>query len=235
MTTDDRRDPDSLPLFDAADEQRLRADVLRSITELNIQCLELFAAQALEQETPTCLLLSHVAKLIRTQAWPQALHRAATCPYLLVDVGYADVQRCQVERVENPRPFFTVERTGAVTTQVLSYAWHVCQTAAAARVLMGISEPASRLIAGYTLPQIHELAAHHAQWIRPRWLNSFRFWRDLLCAAVSGEHIAFERARLHGLHLLAAESVHSTNRKQTRTTDTHIYTNAPDSGLVAAV
>lgn len=226
---------DSLAFFESGDEQKIRGEVLRSIAELNRRCLELLAAQALAQEMPTSLLLSHVAKLIRTQAWPQALHLAASCPYLLMDVHFADAQPWQSERIENPRPFFTVERTATVTTQVVTYAWHVCHTAPASRVLMGISEPASKLIAGHTLPQIHELAAHHAQWIRPRWSTSFRFWRDLLCAAVSGEHVAFERARLHGLHLLAAESVHAAIRKKSLTTDLHICTNAPDAGLVAAV
>src|SRR5437763_16844725 len=40
----------------------------------------------------------------------------------------------------------------------------------------------------------------------PRWPTRVRVWRELLLAAAAGEAPALERARLHGLTLLAAEA-----------------------------
>ena len=42
-------------------------------------------------------------------------------------------------------------------------------------------------------------------WLRPRWAGRVAFWRDLLQAALANEGLALERARLHGIQLLAAE------------------------------
>jgi len=42
-------------------------------------------------------------------------------------------------------------------------------------------------------------------WLRPRWAGRVRIWRELLEAAISGEGLALEMARLHGVQLLATE------------------------------
>jgi hypothetical protein len=39
----------------------------------------------------------------------------------------------------------------------------------------------------------------------PRWPTKVKVWRELLLAAASGEVIALENARMHGVQLLAAE------------------------------
>ena len=57
-----------------------------------------------------------------------------------------------------------------------------------------------------SLRQAFALADSHAAWLRPRWSGRPEVWQELLAAAACGEELALERARLHGLTLLAAES-----------------------------
>ena len=144
-----------------------------------------------------------------------ARRRAAACPYLLVDAGFADPQRWR-----QPAPlgvgdageaaygtFFTVAGTNEVARLVFTYAWHLARAhGAAARLLLGMSAPCAALIAHLSLRQIHSLAQTHPHWLRPRWPARVQVWRELLLAAASGEAPVLERARLHGLTLLAADA-----------------------------
>ena len=53
--------------------------------------------------------------------------------------------------------------------------------------------------------QVTELANQHAGWLRPRWAGRVKMWRELLEAGISGEGLALQMARLHGVQLLATE------------------------------
>jgi hypothetical protein len=69
----------------------------------------------------------------------RARHRAAACPYLLVDAGFSGSGRwrwMEGERVNEAAPtpcatFFAVLRASAVTHQVFMYAWHLARSSAA--------------------------------------------------------------------------------------------------------
>ncbi|MGH8208702.1 MAG: hypothetical protein ACRETD_04545, partial [Steroidobacteraceae bacterium] len=135
-------------------------------------------------------------------------------PYLLVDAGFSDPSRWRwLERrhVKEAAPapyasFFTTPRASAVASQVFMYAWHLARSKnAAAQLHLGMPTHCTHLISACTLPQIHELAETHPEWMRPRWPNRVKVWRELLLAAASGEGVALENARMHGLQLLAAE------------------------------
>jgi hypothetical protein len=144
-----------------------------------------------------------------------ARRRAAACPYLLVDAGFADPQRWR-----RPAPlgvgdtgeaaystFFTVPGTTEVARLVFTYAWHLARAhGAAARLLLGMSAPCAALIGHLSLLQVHSLAQTHQAWLKPRWPARVQVWRELLLAAASGEAPVLERARLHGLTLLAADA-----------------------------
>jgi hypothetical protein len=186
-----------------------RYEAFSSLVDLNWECFELLAEQALAQPAQTNLLLRQVGELWRTLD-SRARSRAATCPYLLVDAGFADPNRWR--RPENePRSapcttFFTVRRASAVARQVFMYAWHLSQSKNfAAQLLLGMPTRCTHLIGSCTLSQIHELAERHPDWMCPRWPNLVSFWRELLLAAASGEFVALENARMRGLRLLAAE------------------------------
>jgi len=191
----------------------LRPETLESLVELNELSLTLLAEQAATHGGASGPLLREVRAL-----WPgldgAARRRAAGCPYLLLDAGFADVERWRTpagQVGESARPswpaFFTVPGTVEVLRLALTYAWHLARTQlGAARLLLGTSASCAPLIGGCTLRQIHALAERHAEWLRPRWAARPQVWRGLLLAAGSGEPRQLEEAHLHGLTLLAAET-----------------------------
>ncbi len=191
----------------------LRSEAFDSLVELNGQCLELLAEQALAQPGPANLLLRQIGEIWRTLD-AEARRRAAACPYLLVDAGFSDPGRWRWldgQHVNEAAPapyasFFTVPRAMTVARQVFMYAWHLARSKnAAAQLLLGMPTHCTHLISACTLPQIHALAERHPEWMRPRWPTRVKVWRELLLAAASGEVVALENARMHGLQLLAAE------------------------------
>ena len=192
----------------------LRPGTLESLTELNESCLALLAEQAAVRAAPASPLLRQLG-----QSWrlldEAARRRVASCPYLLLDAGFADPLRWR----SPPAPevgdagqgaytsFFTVPAAAEVARLAFTYAWHLARSqAAAAQLLLGMPAPCTVLIGRYTLRQIQALAVSHHQWLRPRWPARVQVWRELLLAAASGDAAALERARLRGFTLLAAEA-----------------------------
>jgi hypothetical protein len=188
----------------------LGAATLDSLTELNEIALALLAEQAAVPGVPVPLLREVAG------AWggldAAARRRAAACPYLLLDAGFADRGRWRPAAAGDSgrsaaAAFFGVPGRVEVMRLTLTYAWHLSRAQSlAARVLLGIPPACVALIAALTLRQIHALAECHPHWLRPRWPAQREWWRALLAAAASGEPRALERTRLHGLTLLAAET-----------------------------
>jgi hypothetical protein len=191
----------------------LHPETLDSLLELNDMALALLAEQAAERPAPGGGLPAAVAGVWR-RLDAAARRRAASCPYLLLDAGFADAQRwggtagAQVSDVrEDPPPYFTGRGALEAARLVFTYAWHVARTQpAAARLLLGMRAPCAAVMGHCSLRQAFALADSHAAWLRPRWSTRPEVWQELLAAAASGEELALERARLHGLTLLAAES-----------------------------
>ena len=126
----------------------LRAETLAALAELNEQCLELLAAQArIGAMGPSAALLREIGPLLRSLD-SDSRHRAAACPYLLVDAGFGDQQRWtwvsgyhvrDLDR-RSSGAFFSIPGVTPVTRQVLTYAWHLTRSQnAAARMLLGMS------------------------------------------------------------------------------------------------
>lgn len=193
----------------------LRAETLAALAELNEQCLDMLAQQyccAATANSP--LLVRETGPLLRVMD-PDARHRAAACPYLLFDAGFADHQRWawvsgnyvrDLEKRYGP-PFFTIQQTRSMARLVFTYAWHLARSQnAAARLLLGMSAHCARLITVCTLRQIHDLAEAHPDWLQPRWPARPQFWRELLVSATSGDATAIEHARMRGLQLMAADA-----------------------------
>jgi hypothetical protein len=192
----------------------LRPETLETLIELNELCLALLAEQGASRAAPASPLQRQVAELWQALD-PAARRRAAGCPYLLVDAGFADPVRWRQpgslgvgDSVNAPySSFFTVPAATEVARLVFTYAWHLARSqSAAARLLLGMPDPCAMLIAHLSLRQIQGLAEAHPEWLRPRWPTRLGVWRELLLAAAAGEVPALERARLHGLTLLAAEA-----------------------------
>jgi hypothetical protein len=187
---------------------------LNVLAELNEQCLSLLVEEAAHNPTSAQPLLRDLGHL-----WSKldaaAVKRAAACPYLLMDTGFADPQRWLwaqgrhvLERERGPTvPFFTVPRAAALMRTLLTYGWHLAQNRqSAARLLLGMSPQCVHLVSGYSLIEVSELAGKHPAWLQPRWPNHVRIWREFLSAAVAGEGRSLQQARLRGLQILAADA-----------------------------
>jgi hypothetical protein len=201
----------------------LRTETLDSLLELNELGLALLAEQAVRGAADG-LPLSAAAELWRALE-PAARRRAAACPYLLLDTGFADPQRWR--RVAawqvgdaargSYAAFFSVPGAIELHRLVLTYAWHLARTqAAAARLLLGMPAACAQLIAQCTLRQMHVLAEAHPEWLRPRWPTREQLWQELLAAAAAGEAGAIEQAHMRGLTLLAAELRTATSASAAR-------------------
>ncbi len=213
---------DLTQLTDPGKELRhwLHAETFEALAEVNEQCLGLLTEQALTRSAPTHPMLKELAELWRTLD-AGARRRAAACPYLVVDAGFADSRRWRsvngfaVQERQTPGygSFFTVPRSVDVARLVFTYAWYLARThSVAARVLLGMPADCVTLIAGCTLLQIGEFAERNISWLRPRWPSRVKVWREFLTTATTGEGVALERARLRGLQLLAAEARASPDR-----------------------
>jgi len=186
---------------------------LESLAELNELCLALLAEQAAASAPQTGAAIAPLAEL-----WPHldaaARRRAAACPYLLLEAGFTDPRRWleatagQVTEAREPAysSFFTVPAALEAARLVFTYAWHLASTQpAAARLFLGMPAPCAAAISRCSLRQMYALAERHPEWLRPRWSDRPEIWRELLAAAATGDSAVLERARLHGLTLLAAE------------------------------
>ena len=200
----------------------LGPETLGSLRELNELCLALLAEQAAVHGAAASALLRHVGQL-----WCEldaaARRRAATCPYLLLDAGFADPPRWRLPAAPQVgdgghggySAFFTVPAATEVARLVFTYAWHLARShSSAAQLLLGMPAASSALIGHYTLCQIQALAQSRCGWLRPRWPTRVQLWRELLLAAASGEVPALERARLRGLTMLAAEARQAPRRTE---------------------
>jgi hypothetical protein len=191
----------------------LRPETLATLLELNEMSLAVLAEQAAARGAPTSLLLRQLGEPWRSLD-AAARRRAAGCPYLLLDAGFSDPPRWQRPAALGVgdadrgaySTFFTVPGATELARLVFTYGWHLARSqSAAARLLLGMSAPCAALIAQWSLRQVQALAEAHAEWLKPRWPARIEVWRELLRAAAAGDADALERARLHGLTLLAAE------------------------------
>jgi len=189
-------------------------ETLRTLAELNEQCLELLVEQASTHALSPPPMFRDLLDL-----WDGldavSRRRAAACPFLLVDAGFADPYRWRWvstgsrvgdrEPAGSP-PFFTAASALKAAHQVFTNAWYLVRTQPLGSALyLGMPAHCAGWLRTCTVRQVTELANQHAGWLRPRWSGRVRIWRELLAASISGEGPALEMARLHGVQLLAME------------------------------
>ncbi len=156
----------------------LRAETLAAMAELNEQCLEMLALQfAATERASVASAGAGVGPLLRGMD-PDARHRAAACPYLLFDAGFADQQRwawvsgrhvSELQRKEPPYFTFAADPfDGArgVHLRVASGAQSERCGAVAAGDVRACRAAHCRV---HAAKQIHDLAETHPEWLLPRW------------------------------------------------------------------
>jgi hypothetical protein len=192
----------------------LRPEMLASLAELNEQYVDSMAMQVMSGAAPHGHPLVQSLRPLLLALDPAGRRRAAACPYLLVDAGFADPQRwlwAQGYRVRDgertlPEQPLIEPQAIALARLVFTYAWHLARAhRSAARVLLGMSSHSAAAIATCTLRQITDLAEVHPHWLQPRWPGHSRMWRELLSGAIEGEGPRLEQARMRGVQLLAAD------------------------------
>lgn len=192
----------------------LHGETLEALTELNEQCLELLVEEATLPQAARFPLLHSLGELWARLDAP-ARQRAARCPYLIVDAGFADLRLWEwvghrgIHDAPAPAApaFFRGPRASAVLRLVLTYGWHLARSRpSAGRLLLGMPAPCAERIGACTLRQIESVSDRHSEWLQPRWPTRLAAWRELLQTAMEGEGAALDRARMRGLQLLAAEA-----------------------------
>jgi len=193
----------------------LRPELLPSLAEFNGQFIELLILQAMTASTPAEQPLIAELRPLLLKLDPAARGRAAACPYLLMDAGFADPQRWLWARgyaVRDSQPPWQASVPNcpqgiALARQVFAYAWHLARShRKVARVALGMSTATAEVLSSYTLVQTMGLAEVHPHWLQPRWPRHARMWRELLQGACRGEGAFLEQARLRGVQLLATEA-----------------------------
>ena len=157
--------------------------------ELNELCLGLIAEQAAAHGSHGSACCSQVGELWCALDAP-ARRRAAACPYLLLDAGFADTARWRRGgraaggrcRRASYAAFFTVPAAAELARLVFTYAWHLARTqAAAARLLLGMPlGSALRDRPLHAAPDTHaRRRPQRTGWSRagPR---AWQLWRELL-------------------------------------------------------
>ena len=199
--------------FNSVEPVRPYSEALKTVAELNEQCLELFCEHAQQRTITSPPMLRDLAHL-----WSQldvgARRRAAACPFLLIDAGFADPSRWRwvgTDCVGDREPttyasVFSGNNAVRVAHQVFTNAWYIVRTQlTGAPLFLGMPSHCANLLRVCTMRQVTELANKHAGWLRPRWAGRLRIWQELLVSAISPENGTLEMARLHGVQLLAME------------------------------
>ncbi len=188
-------------------------ETLNILADLNEQCLELLLEQAHCGDASGSAPLRELGELLPALDAPSR-RRAATCPYLLVDAGFADPHRwrwASAPRVADREPvagaaFFTVPGVTRLAHQIFNNAWYMARMQPVGVTLfLGMPAGCAALLRACTMRRLTDLAERQTSWLRPRWINRTPLWRELLMAAIAGEEPALERARLRGVQLLAGE------------------------------
>jgi hypothetical protein len=219
-----RNDTEEMP---GASAPVLSAAVLARIHELNVDYLELLAA---EHNAPAvglkpdphpdagqlrhlpCRLHAAIAELS-----PSARASLAALPYTLYSLGFEDEKlwRALAEPAALAASLSMSERyarphspslQASLCELTLLYAWHVATSnALAARLIYAMPESVTQRLTAAPPWYVRRLAVHHASLLMPRWPTNPGFWPDLVRFAAAGDQQRLGTAKLLGSQLIAAE------------------------------
>lgn len=200
-----------------AGESGAEAALLAPIAEINEQLLQGLRAQALEPSpgAPRLLVLLQSQWAALDDA---ALTRLAGCPYLLLDAGFARVERWErlpaLSVGDAGRGGYFNGRAGvALVRRALLFAWHLARSQrAAARMAVGLSWASAERLARWRLSDLEALAELAPAWIAPRWEEQPLVWQQLMRAARRDDAAALRSLQLRGLQLLAGASLVAVRR-----------------------
>ena len=207
-----RNDTEELP---GAPAPVLSAAVLARIHELNLDYLELLAAEhnglGQLQHLP-CRLHATIASL--TQPARTAL---ATLPYTLYSLGFEDeklwrslAEPAAVAASLSMSERYALPHVGSLQASLcevaLLFAWHVATSSPlAARLIYSMPESVTQRLTAAPPWYVRRLAVHHESLLMPRWPTNPGFWPDLVRFAAAGDQQRLATAKVLGSQLIAAE------------------------------
>jgi hypothetical protein len=186
------------------------AGALALVAELNEQLLELLQAAA-DTQAGAGLRLIRALRAEWVELSASARQRLALCPYLLIDAGFTQPERWQstvgvrVMDASAGHGYFTLHTGPPLLRRTLLLAWHLARcNRLVARIALGMSTACVECVAQYRLRDLEWLAELAPPWIRPRWENQPRIWRELIAAARGDNAVLLRQLQLRGVTLLAA-------------------------------
>jgi hypothetical protein len=194
-------------------ESHLSIEHLNSMRDLNRRFLDLADTWAGSSGRS-----GRAAALCKLVAPLTALQRAAaaSCPYALFDLRFADDIYWRVRLAEAgsgriaEEPFID-EATLDFVRLALFYTWHVASsTAFAAHLLLGMHATTAAAFRGMTVDRLPGLVATEAANLTARWSDCPAYWAALLDAAARADPKALRRVQLSGLQLAAAAHLPTT-------------------------
>src|SRR5262245_47060240 len=206
----------------------LSAAVLARIHELNLDYLELLAAERNAVDACDGQLQHLPSKLHAAIAEmsPAARASLAALPYTLYSLGFEDeklwralAQPATLAASMSMRERYTQPRDASLQASLcevaLMYAWHVTTSSRlAARLIYAMPEAVAERLMAAPPWYVRRLAVHHASLLLPRWPTNPGFWPDLVRFAIDGDHQRLATAKLLGSQLIAAELQGSAVQEQ---------------------
>ena len=180
--------------------------------EVNERCIEMLVASARHQEA-AFPFVAGLRDILRA-ADPSVRKRAARRALLLVDMEFRNPEWWQAARSHPNQPLRVPAWRGSfgrpaaipLARSTLILAWSSVRSApAVARMLLGIADPVSEIIASLKMEQIEQIAQSRHQHVRPRWDDRPAVWRKLFLAAQADDPELMLEFNLHALQLLAGE------------------------------
>lgn len=145
---------------------------------------------------------------------PDERNAAARCPFSLFSARFDDdglwSQLAHPDGVEERAGAIDIDPVHASVVAIaqlaLFYAWHLAQSnAAAARIVLGMTEHTLAIFEGLTLTRLQQVAIERPDLLAPRWPERTAFWRGLLQSNRPSTADGASEARLLGLQMLAAD------------------------------
>ena len=197
------------------------AEALEWVRDLNARCLQAIGkrlVRAAATRPGGDIDQAHIDLWRRLDE--SARHRAARCPYLLVEMRFDDAAWWEDAKrnAMKPTPNPTVLSAGtaglgrAFANDALTLAWWTARADQRTAILLfGLDPRVAMVISSLSPVEVRRITARSGNQLRPRWEHNHRMWRDLLSAAISADEEALTDIHLYGIQLLGGDLLNLRN------------------------
>jgi hypothetical protein len=184
------------------------------VHQLNERCFELLCDLAAADTRHTDLPLLADNREIWIRVEPEARHRAARMPFVVVDAKFSDeawwrhaaASRARVAGAEAFSNGLPHEASEQLMHEVIMFAWQTARwDRTVAQLSLGMTPSVADIVAALTPQKVREIAARESHAVEIRWANNPVFWRDVLVAASEGSNERMAELHLHAKLLLCGE------------------------------